>query len=81
MLDWLVEGQEVATVDVPGAFMQSDMEGPDTHMKLERKMVDILARIDSKLYEKYIVKEGNKSVMYVKLKKALYGTIQAAMLF
>ena len=36
------ENRDVATVDVPRAFMQSDMEGPDTHMKLEGKMVEIL---------------------------------------
>ena len=71
----------MATVDVPGAFMQSDMEGPDTHMKLEGKMVSILSKIDPKLYSKYIAKEKRKPVMYVKLQKALYGTIQAALLF
>ena len=75
------EDRDVATVDIPGAFMQSDMEGPDVHMKLEGKMVHILAKIDPNLYDKYINNEKNKPVMYVKLKKALYGTIHAALLF
>ena len=57
------------------------MEGPGTHMKLEGKMVDILTRIDPQLYTKYVQKEKNKSVMYVKLQKSLYGTIQYALLF
>ena len=65
------ENRDVATVDVPGAFMQSDMEGPETHMKFEGKMLDILTRIDPKLYTKYFQKEKNKSVMCVKLRKAL----------
>ena len=61
--------------------MQSDMEGPETHMKVEGKMVNILTRIDPKLYTKYTVEEKGKLVIYVKLRKSLYGTIQAALLF
>ena len=57
------------------------MEGDDIHMKFEGQMVHLLARIDPKLYRKYIVDENGKSVLYVTLKKALYGTLQAALLF
>ena len=32
-----INHREVATVDIPGAFMQSDMEGETVHMKLEGK--------------------------------------------
>ena len=43
--------------------------------------MEILNKIDSKLYKKFTcIKKGQK-VLYVKLKKVLYGTIQAAMLF
>ena len=76
-----MEERDVATVDIPGAFMQADMEDDHVHMKLEGKMVHLLAQIDPKLYRKYITDEKGKPVMYVKLKKALYGTLQAAMLF
>jgi Reverse transcriptase (RNA-dependent DNA polymerase) len=38
------EGRDVATVDIPGAFMQADMD--DTvHMKLEGTMVDLILKI------------------------------------
>ena len=76
-----MEKRDVVTVDVPAAFMQADMEGPDVHMKLEGNMVRILEKIDPKLYSKYVVIENGKSVIYVKLNKALYGTIQASLLF
>ena len=33
-----MELQKVATVDIPGAFMQADTEGDTVHMKLEGKM-------------------------------------------
>jgi hypothetical protein len=43
------ERRDVATVDLPGAFMQADME--DTvHMKLEGKMAELLVKCDPKLY-------------------------------
>ena len=75
-----VDNQDVATVDVPGAFMQSDMEGPNTHMKLEGKMLEILTKIDKNLYK--ICGERKKKIcVYVKLKKSLYRTVQAALLF
>ena len=77
----VMENRDVATVDIPGAFLHADMEGDDVHMKLEGMLVEMLARIDPKLYCKYIRDENGKTVMYVQLKKALYGTIQVALLF
>ena len=75
-----MEGRDVATVDIPGAFMQADVE--DTvHMKLEGTMAELLVRLDPKLYRKYVKTEHGKSVLYVELLKALYGTLKAALLF
>jgi hypothetical protein len=74
------EHRDVATVDIPGAFMQADMD--DTvHVKLEGKMVDLLVKIEPKLYRKYVLIEKDKPILYVELKKALYGTLRAALLF
>ena len=60
---------DVAAVDIPGAFMQSDMEGPDTHMKLEGKLVHLSSQLEKNMYEKYIMRENGKPVMYFKFKK------------
>ena len=76
-----MENRDVATVNIPCAFMQSDMEGDDLHMKLEGKMVDILAKLKPLQYTKYARTINGKKMMYVKLKKALYGTLQAVLLF
>ena len=76
-----LEERDVATVDVPAAFMQADMEGDDVNMKLEGQMVHLLAKLDPTLYRKFVIDEGGKPVLYVQLKKALYGTLQGAMLF
>ena len=45
-----MEKRDVATVDIPGAFMQSDIEGETLHMKLEGEIVHILAKIDPTMY-------------------------------
>ena len=59
----------MATVDIPGALMQPDMECEDTFMKLEGKTVSILNKLDPKLYSNHVVQENGKDVLYVKLKK------------
>ena len=74
------ENRDVGIVDIPGAFMQADMEDV-VHMKLEGKMAELMVRIDPKLYRKYVQIEKGREVLYVELKKALYGTITAAFLF
>jgi hypothetical protein len=75
-----IERRDVATCNIPGAFMQSDMKGKVV-MKLEGVMAEVILKIDPKLYTKYVVTESGKDVIYVILTKALYGTLQAALLF
>lgn len=75
------ERRTVVTTDIPGTFMQTDVDEV-IHVRLEGPLASILAKVDPDLYEQYLDhdKKG-KAVMYVKLKKALYGMLQAAMLF
>ena len=75
------EGRDVGIVDIPIVFMQVDMD--DTvHMKLEGKMAELLVKIDPKLYRPHVViTENGKTALYVELKKALYGTLKALLLF
>jgi hypothetical protein len=75
-----LERRDVATVDIPGAFMQADMDEV-IHMKLEGQMAELLVRLDPKLYRKYVHSRNGKPILYVELKKALYGTLKAALLF
>jgi hypothetical protein len=75
-----LEGRDVAVLDVPGAFMQADMDEL-VHVRFTGKMVDLLMEIDQKMYGPCVVKEGKETVMYVELLKVLYGTVQAAQLF
>ena len=74
------ERQKVITIDIPGAFMHSDMDEL-IHMRLEGPLAELLAWVDPEKYETYFEMENGKKVIYVILQKALYGTLQAALLF
>ena len=74
------EQRDVATVDIPGAFMQGDQD-ETVHMRLEGTLAELLTKCDPKLYCQYVVEENNKPVLYVELIKALYGTLCAALIF
>ena len=74
-----IEGRHVITCDIPGAFMQTNIDEL-IHVKLEGDLVDLLIRVDP-TYAKYVVYEGKNKVIYAELNKALYGTMQASYLF
>ena len=74
------EGRDVATCDIPGAFMQADMDEV-VYMRLSGPLAKLLEKVNKEKYEKYISHEKGKPVIYVRLRKALYGTLQAALLF
>ena len=75
-----LEGRDVAVVDVPGAFMQADMD-EEVYVRFTGKMVELLLEIDRDMYQECVTMERGEKVMYVKLLKALYGTLRAARLF
>ena len=62
------ENFKVAMVDIPGAFVQTDVEGEIVHMKLEGKMAELLTKLDPNLYRKYVTNEKGRTVLYVELK-------------
>jgi hypothetical protein len=75
------EGQDLAVCNIPRAFMQADID-KIIQIWLNGELAELLCKIDSGLYEKYMVREGQqKQVIYLCLSKALYGTLQAALLF
>ena len=75
-----LESREVAVLDVPGAFMQADIDEL-VHVRFTGKMVSKLLDIDNDMYSEYVVTEKGEKVMYMELLKALYGTLRAARLF
>ena len=74
------EGRDVATVDILGAFMQTRQPG-NVHIQQMGAMVKLLIASAPGIYDEYVVHEKGQMVLYAKLNKALYGTVDASYLF
>ena len=51
------------------------------NMRLDGAMEELLVKVEPKTYSKHLVLENGKKVLYVRLKKAFYGTLKASLLF
>ena len=77
------ENRDVATVDIPGAFLQTKWPADEkkVHVVLDDRMAELLAKISPETYQKYVAHKRGKKFIYCELTCALYGTIKAALLF
>jgi Reverse transcriptase (RNA-dependent DNA polymerase) len=78
------ENRDVMSADIPNAFVQTDMEkigDEKVIMKIRGALVEMLVSLDPELYTPFVTEERNEKILYVELLKALYGTLQAALLF
>ena len=77
------EGRDVATVDIPGAFLQTKMpkDEKDVHVILDGRMAELLAKIAPETYQEYIHQRQGQAYIYCKVNVAIYGTLKAALLF
>ena len=74
------------TLDIPNAFLQTNMpkdeSGERTIMKFRGILVDILCEIDPEVYSKYVTRDsGNNKILYVSMLKPLYGMLRASILY
>ena len=77
------EGRDVATVDIPNAFIQTEIpqEGERTILKIRGKLVDMLIAIDPGTYAPYVSYERGDKILYCNVLKAIYGMLVSALLF
>jgi len=68
------------TIDIPGAFLHADNEDY-VIMKMVGTLAELMVKTNPKLYRQYVILEKGKSVLYLRLKKALYGMMKSALLF
>ena len=73
-----MEEQCITTCDVLGVFMQMDIDEL-LHLKLVGEIAELLVKVEPTCAE-FVTYENGKPVIYAELSKALYGTLQAAML-
>ena len=74
------------TCDIPNAFIQALMpeikEGEErVMMKITGVLVDMLVEINPQLYGPYVVYEKSRKVLYVRVLRAIYGMLEAALLW
>ena len=69
-----LENRDVAVLDVPGAFMQADIDEL-VHVRFTGEMVKMLLHIDKEMYGEYVVMEKGEQVMYMELLKAFYAQL------
>ena len=80
------EHRDVMYNDIPNAFIQAPMptikDGEErVIMKITGILVDMLTKLDPELYGPYVVFEKGSKVLYVQVLKAIYGILQAALLW
>ena len=73
------ENRKVMTCDIPSAFMQANIY-EQLFLKFDGDLVELLVQVGP-MHQLYIMYEGRQPVLYTKLDKALYGTLQAMLLF
>jgi hypothetical protein len=71
------ERRHVMTLDHKAAYLNASMHGPPVEMLISPEVAEILCDIDNS-YRKYV--RADKKIA-VRLKKALYGCVQSAMLW
>ena len=71
------ENRKIVTLDITGAYLNADIEGEDVYMLLDDLSTAILLQIEPN-YKEFVQYNGT---CIVKLKKALYGLVQSALLW
>jgi hypothetical protein len=83
MLTMMIEAKElrdVATCDISGAFLHTDID-EETFVVVDGALVDVLIQAN-KAYAKFMhTTNSGKKLIFLRLNKALYGTVKAARLF
>ena len=73
--------RHVRCYDVLSAFVNTNMD-ENLLMLLKGELTEMMVHIAPQIYQKYIsVDKKGTPVLYVKLQKALYGLMQASLLF
>ena len=77
------QGRDVMTLDIPNAFPQASIpdENEKVTMKIRGRLIDMLLEIDFEKYSPFVYENEKERILYVVLKKALYGMLMASILY
>ena len=77
------EGRDVASFDVPGAYLHAKMpneNGKQILLKIKGEFVDLMCEVNPN-FKKDVIYENGMKVLYLIILRALYGCIQSALLW
>ena len=71
------EKRDVATVDIPGAFVQTKMPkaGKDVHVIFDGRMAELLPKLGPETYQEYVSQKRSQAYIYFRVNVAIYGTL------
>ena len=75
-----LENRHIATSDIAGAFLKAD-QNDFVSVRLSGPAVDAMLKINKSKYAPFVLNEKGKKVIYVRLLKAMYGTLTAPILW
>ena len=75
-----LEERDVAVVDIPGAYLSADIDD-EVHVVFRGTLVDLMVVANPVLYRPFVSYERGQAVLYIWLKKVLYGCLKSALLF
>ena len=64
------EHQDVAIVDIPGAYLSSDID-EEVHLCLRGRMSEMMVKTAPEVYAKYVTLQNGKPILYVRPIKTL----------
>ena len=75
-----MEERDIATCDIAGAYLKAKMDD-FVVIRITGHAVESLLKVNKKKYQQYVTYESGKKVLYLKLLKAMYGCLKAAILW
>jgi len=80
------EERNVMIADIPNAFIQASLENlkdgdEKVVMKVTGMLVDLLVKVAPDIYSPFVVFENGRKVLHLQVLKALFGMLQAALLW
>ena len=75
------EQQAIAILDIANSFLHVEND-ENILMLLRSRLAEIIVQVDPSMYRKYVTHSPNgQAILYVRLSKALYSMLRAALLF
>ena len=79
------ESRDIMCLDIPNAFIQAGIpkreKGDRIVMKIRGQLVEWLVELDPETYRDHVVIENGVKVLYVEILRAIYGMLEAALMW